>query len=106
MQKTSNRAFVSKNFNTLNPDDSLPTRHMYERMLRENRNYRQQVESPTYQEDRRESVWENLAHNMPEEQHSEHNRSMQAELRYSRSNHNHHEGKADCCLKLDFMFMA
>lgn len=98
LQKTPSRAFVSKNFNSLNPDDSVPTRHMYERMLRENVtekcDYRQ-VESPNYH-DHRESVWENLAHNMPEEQHSEHIRSMQAGPRYPSSNHNHHEGKAAC----------
>ncbi|XP_056877564.1 uncharacterized protein si:ch211-13c6.2 isoform X2 [Takifugu flavidus] len=91
IEKTPSRAFVSKNFNSLNPDDCLPTRHMYERMLRENCDYRQQVESPNYHEDHRESVWENLAHNMAEEQHSEHSRSMQAEPRYPSSNHSHHE---------------
>lgn len=76
---------------------------MYERMLRENCDYRQ-VESPNY-EDHRESVWENLAHNMPGEQHSEHKRSMQAESRYPSSNHNH-EGIADCFLNFDFMYMT
>lgn len=95
LQKTPSRAFVSKNFNSLNPDDSLPTRHMYERILRENCDYRHQVESPNYHEDHRESVWENLAHNMPEERHSEHSRSMKAEPRYPSSNYNRHEGKGD-----------
>lgn len=103
LQKTPSRGFVSKNFNSLNPDDSLPTRHMYERMLRENCDYRQQVESPNYHEDHRDSVWDNLSHNMSQEQHSEHSRSMQPEPRYPSSNHKHHEGKADCFLKFDFM---
>lgn len=95
LQKNLSRALISKNFNNFNPDDSLPTRHVYEQMLRETSDNRQQVESPNYHEDHRESVWENLTHNMPEEQHIEHNHSMQAEPRYPSSNYNHHEGKAD-----------
>lgn len=68
---------------------------MYNQILRENSDYRQQVENTSYREDYRESVWEHCGHNIPEESRQEHNHSMHANPSYLSSNHNHNEGKAD-----------
>lgn len=68
---------------------------MYERILRENSDYRQQVENTNYHEDHRESVWEHRGHNIPEESHQEYNHSMHANPSYLNSYLNHNEGKAD-----------
>lgn len=95
LKKNFSRASISEEFNSLNPDDSLPTRRMYEQIPRENSDYRQQVENTSYHEDYRESVWQHRGHNIPEESHQEYNHSIPAYPSYLSSDLNHNKGKAD-----------
>lgn len=73
---------MSKDFSTLNPDAEQVPKRQYDGMLREDSDFRRQVDDPNFQEDHRGRVWKQNEY-LVEEQLQEYHHFARGEPRYT-----------------------